>query len=304
MESVRIPAFANPNAGGAAAAVKALRSDPRCDLRILPPDELQDALKAALARKPSTIILAGGDGTVSSAASAVVGTDTALCVLRAGTLNHFARRIGVPADPREALELAFTGDLSRVDVGWVNDHLFLNTCVAGIYVVFVNRREQLQPKIGYVASSLIAGARTFSDFAGHRMEVEIEGRQGTYLSAMLFVGVGERDFKIPMMGEPVDSGERGLHVVIAKPLSHARLAMMLLRAPVRGIPPWSTDASVDSFIVDDFRATFRRPTEKLTLDGEIVEFSGPLTFRREASAVAVRVPVPRRDARNLAADDQ
>lgn len=290
MELGPLPAFANPNAGGAHQAIKAVRSDPRCDLHIVSPNELQDALNEALTQKPSTIVVAGGDGTVSSAASVVAGTQTALCVLRAGTLNHFARRIGIPADPTEALALAFTGETKWVDVGWVNDRLFLNTCAAGVYVAFVSRRERLRPKIGYVASSLVAGARTFSDFRRHRMDVEIDGRWSTYRSTMLFVGIGERDFRIPKVGDPMDSGERGLHVVIAKPFSRARLTMMLLRAPVRGIPPWASDESVDSFIVEHFRAKFHRSSEKITLDGEIVEISGPLSFRLEQSSLAVRTP--------------
>lgn len=292
MQGARLPAFANPFAGGADAAIKALRSDARIDLHITPPDELQSAVKEILQQNPATIVVAGGDGTVSSAASAVIGTQTALSILRAGTLNHFARRIGVPADPRKALDLAFTGNTTRVDVGLVNDHVFLNTCVVGLYVIFVKRREQLQPKIGYVASSLVAGMQTFADFRSHRMDVEIGGRECTYTSAILFVGVGERDFKIPLVGEPLDSGERGLHIVVAKPLSRAQLALMLVRAPVRGIQPWPTDDSVDSFIVDRFHATLHRSTEKIALDGEIVEFAGRLSFRSDPSALAVCVPEP------------
>lgn len=290
MGFARIPAFANPNAGGADSALKALRGDERFDLRVVSPDHLQEALKETIEQKPATIVIAGGDGTVSSAATVVVGTPTALCVLRAGTLNHFARRIGVTADPRKALDLAFSGNTSRVDVGWVNDRLFLNTCVFGLYVVFVSRRERLQPKIGYVASSLVAGLRTFSDFRSHRVDVEVEGSDRIYRSANIFVGVGEREFKIPLVGEPVESGERGLHVVVANPVSRTQLAMMLVRAPIRGIRRFPSDESVDSFIVDRFFVTLQRSTEQIALDGEIAGFSGQLSFRREASALSVRTP--------------
>lgn len=290
MESPRIPAFANSNAGGAAPAIEALREDRRFDLRTTAPNELQEALENALGDEPSTIVVAGGDGTVSTAASAVVGTPTALCILRSGTLNHFARRLGIPADPRKALEVAFTGETTRVDVGWVNDHLFLNTCVAGLYVAFVSRRDRLSPRIGYVASSLVAGVRTFSDFRSSNLDLEIEGRQRTYASALLFVGVGERDFRLPLAGEPIDAGKRGLHVIVANSLSRARLAMMIVRAPVRGIRPWPSGEPVDSFIVDSFHAALHRAVEQITVDGEILEISGELAFQREASALAVRVP--------------
>ncbi len=298
METHRIPAFANPAAGGAAQAIEALRADARFSLHETAPMALQDALRETLKQDPPTIVVAGGDGTISSVASLVVGTSTALCILRAGTLNHFARRIGVPADPREALELALTGETTRVDVGWVNDRIFLNTCVIGMYVRYVSKRERLKPKIGYVASSFAAGVRTLADFRHQRVELDIGRRGRAHVSAVLFVGVGERDFRVPMMGEPRDSGRRGLHVVVAKPLSRASLAMMMMRAAVRGIRPWPSDEHVDSFVVDSFQVGLLRPTEQITLDGEIVELAGRLSFRRQASALAVRVPPPGEGARD------
>lgn len=290
MESRPIPAFVNPRAGGAAAALEAIRADERFALREISPAELKGALEHDLKAKPTAIVVAGGDGTISTAASVVMGTSTALCVVRAGTLNHFARHIGVPADPRTALELAFTGENSLVDVGLVNDRSFLNTCVIGAYVHFVNRRDRFKPRLGYVASSVIAGFQTIADFRNQCLKVTFEETGRPYTSAVLFVGVGERDFRIPVMGEPKVTGQRGLHVVVADPMSRAQLTVMMVRAAVRGIRPWPSDDYVKNFIVDDFRVEMPRSNERIALDGEIVDISKQLSFRRMASALAVRVP--------------
>ena len=63
---------------------------------------------AAIAeRGDELVIVGGGDGTISAAASALVGTDTTLGILPLGTLNHFARDLGIPADVGEAVEAGF-----------------------------------------------------------------------------------------------------------------------------------------------------------------------------------------------------
>lgn len=288
MQKSRIPAFVNGKAGTAAAVLDVLRSDPRVALHETEPDELRDAVSRAVKDEPPVIIIAGGDGTLSSAAPALVGTSSALSVVPAGTLNHFAQRIGVPLNPREALEVAFSGRTTPVDVGRVNDQVFLNTCVMGVYVSYVRRRDLLKPRFGYAASSVAAAVRTLYAMGSGRTDLHIENGPASSTSSLIFVGVGERDFRLPLLGELTESGRDGLHLVVVKPLSRARLLAMVMRTAARGVRPWPSEKHVESFVVDDFRLTLSTPVAHAVLDGEIVELSGHLTFRRDPSALLVR----------------
>ena len=73
--------------------------------------------------------VAGGDGTINAVASALVKTGVPLVVIPFGTLNHFARDIGVPSNLDEALELFEDGVSEiQIDVGEVNGYYFLNNC--------------------------------------------------------------------------------------------------------------------------------------------------------------------------------
>src|SRR4029077_1356298 len=82
---------------------------------------------------PPLIVSAGGDGTVSCVASNLQGTKTALGVLPMGTLNHFARDVGIPAELDAAIEIIAPGHTIAVDVGAVNEIHFINNASLGLY---------------------------------------------------------------------------------------------------------------------------------------------------------------------------
>ena len=68
--------------------------------------ELQQAVRQALALRCSGVVAGGGDGTLDCVASRLVGTPLSFGVLPLGTLNHFAKDLGIPIDPAVALQVA------------------------------------------------------------------------------------------------------------------------------------------------------------------------------------------------------
>ena len=70
-------------------------------------------------------------GTVNAVAGKLVGTDTALGVLPMGTLNHFAKDVGIPLNLEAAVYNLFTGKVRKVDVGEVNGRVFVNNSGIG-----------------------------------------------------------------------------------------------------------------------------------------------------------------------------
>lgn len=87
---------------------------------------------AAAARGTDAVFAVGGDGTLNEVLNGVVGTNTPLGVLPLGTANDFARQIGVPDDPREALALLLDHEPQAIDVGLLNGRAFLNVSTAGL----------------------------------------------------------------------------------------------------------------------------------------------------------------------------
>jgi len=96
----------------------------------------------ALAREAAehgadVVLVHGGDGTVNEALNGIAGTTTALAVLPGGTANVWAREIGLPRKPVEAMRAVVGGEVRAVDLGRANGRYFLLMCGAGLDGVVV-----------------------------------------------------------------------------------------------------------------------------------------------------------------------
>lgn len=85
-------------------------------------------------RKDGVIIIAGGDGTISSALESIYKCHRTLAILPLGTANDLARSIGVPQDPLEAATIIANGKRERINLGRVNDEYFVNVAHIGLGV--------------------------------------------------------------------------------------------------------------------------------------------------------------------------
>ena len=94
------------------------------------------------------MIAAGGDGTVRAVAAAILDTDAVLGVLPSGTLNHFARDLGLPPDLASCVRLLKTGTVRAVDAAEVNGRAFLNNSGLGVYPSMVTQREKRRRRFG------------------------------------------------------------------------------------------------------------------------------------------------------------
>lgn len=286
-----IPAFINAGAGNAAAADEALAKAGGFAVQHVPVAELHSHVRAALDGGARRVLIAGGDGTVGAAAAIACGGNCELAILPAGTLNHLARDLGLPEDLVEAATVAHGTATRSIDVAEVNGHLFLNTSSVGAYARFVQTRERFEKRFGYKLASLFAAVRTLAHLRNFRVSVEIDGVQREYVTPLVFIGVGERELRLPILGSRVKDGERGLHVMIVRSRSGARLLLLGIAAASRGLEAVARTPAMDSFLVDRLRIEPRRPIKawKIGIDGEIATVEPPLDYRLSRDALNVVV---------------
>ncbi|HEV2140436.1 MAG TPA: diacylglycerol kinase family protein [Candidatus Dormibacteraeota bacterium] len=80
----------------------------------------------------SRIIAIGGDGTFRSIAAALIGTETPLGLVAAGTNNNIAAVVGLPHDPHEAVEIALDAEPQWIKAGRVGDYVFFEGAGVGL----------------------------------------------------------------------------------------------------------------------------------------------------------------------------
>lgn len=288
--SAAIPAFVNASSRTAKAAIEALEHHAGFDVRLTTTEQFVVALRRVVSEGAPRVLVAGGDGTVASAAAVLAGTATALAVLPAGTLNHFARNHGIPTRFDEALQLAEQGVVASVDVGYLNDRLFLGTSSVGAYVRFVQTRDRLERYLGYWLASFAAGVRILRTLRNVEVMLESDGERRVYRAPLVLVAVGERDLVPPGLGRLVGPSGGALHVVVPRGKRQARRFARLYASSIRGLPVEARPLGLDSALVERLRLDLPMRVVKVAMDGEIRRQRTPLEYRLARGALRLVVP--------------
>src|SRR6202030_469873 len=115
-------------------------------LEFLPGVKLRSAaerIREQVARgELDAVVVGGGDGSIRTVASVLVGTDVPLGIIPLGTLNHFAKDLRIPLSADRAVAVLASGKRRYVDVGEVNGEIFINNSSIGIYPFLVLERER------------------------------------------------------------------------------------------------------------------------------------------------------------------
>jgi diacylglycerol kinase family enzyme len=233
------------------------------------------------------VLVAGGDGSIASAAGALAGSGVELAILPCGTLNHLAKDLRLPLEMDDAARVARTGCATPVDAATVNDRIFLNTSAVGAYVSFVRVRERLERALGYHFASLIAAARLFVRLPLFRVVVVIDAVEHDYLTPLVFVGVGERELKLPTLGARMQGGRAGLHVMVVRRRSGARAFALGLAAAARGVDAVAATPAMDAFVVDTVR--IEPHSRVVSVDGELASVAPVLEYRHLPAALRIVV---------------
>lgn len=278
----------NLAAENAAQIDEALSRDARFEVLKVDPAGMKEAAGDLVKRGATRIVAVGGDGTVAAVAAALARTSVELAIIPSGTFNHFARDHGIPTDMRAACDVASSGRVIQTDVAWVNDRLFLNTSSVGVYANYVRVRERLEPGLGYWLASAFAMLRTFARVRPFRVSFETEHVQRQYITPLVFIGSTERELKLPTLGNRVDHGRSGLHVLIVRGRTRARLVALAFAAAARGTRPITRTPHLDGFLVDS--CVIEQKHSTVAVDGEIVKLQSPLRY--EIGRGSLRLVVP------------
>lgn len=250
--------------------------------------ETNAAMRRAVEAGCESLVVGGGDGTINSGASAVVGREIPLGVLPLGTLNHFAKDLGIPLELDEAAKVVLEGAVCKVDVGEVNGRIFLNNSSLGVYPAIVRLREKYSATLrDKWLAALWAGLTVLRRRPFLAVRIVVEGK--AIIRRTPLVLVGNNEYKMA-----------GIHAGSRESLARGQLALYVLNAEQRPGLVWlawqvllkgaEKVKEVDLTTVVEATVETRRRRIQVAADGEVFTLESPLNFRVRPGALQVYVP--------------
>ena len=248
--------------------------------------ETQRLLQREIAERAQLVIIGGGDGTLSTCAEHLAGTDVAMGVLPMGTGNTFVRSLGLPVDLKSAIEVAVQGRIEAVDVGRCNGQVFLNSVSIGLSAEIAGALTgDIKKKMGLLAWPLIGGRVAL----GHRaVRLRLTSDKGveTFKTHQLMVANGRYVAGPIRASEDASLQDHELTVFALGGASKLEL--------VRAAWKWMRDSHIESEEVPFFETKALRVESlgrrlKANIDGDVNEMT-PLELSVWSRALKVVVP--------------
>jgi diacylglycerol kinase family enzyme len=252
-------------------------------------DELEEALDVAVAGDADVVMAGGGDGTISAAASRLAGTEKTLAILPAGTMNLFARSLGIPLQLEAAVACFVDGRIRNVDLGLAGERHFVHQFSVGLHAKLIRLRERREfaSRLGKVRASFQAGVDAFLRPPRIRVDLTLDGTPSQVVTSS--IGITNNLFgegHMPYTDTP-DEGVLGVYVTRAK--RRRDLAKFVVNM---AIGRWRANDQVDI-------RTAREVTLKISsshrrfgcaIDGELCDLAPQTTLRILPGALKVLVP--------------
>ena len=247
------------------------------------------ALKQAKRGEVDAVVIGGGDGSIRTVADVLAGTTIPLGVLPLGTLNHFAKDLGLPLHADAAAGVIAAGHVRAVDLAEVNGYTFINNSSIGIYPYMVIDRERRRAnhKLAKWLAMVPAFFRMLRHFPRRRLRIAAQGFARPYCTPCVFVGNNEYSTELFSLGRRhhLDRGELWFYVV--KPRSPLEFFWLVCRLCFGHI---EQARDLDTFRLKEAEIGAKTSRLPVALDGEVRILHTPLKYRSRPRALRVIAP--------------
>jgi diacylglycerol kinase family enzyme len=298
---MRVVALVNHRAGAVEAAGKEPTPDSivaaletvglEPDVRSVPGKELTAEARRAVDQGYDAVIAAGGDGTISAVASVLAGGNIPLGVIPAGTLNHFAKDLGIPLTLAEAAQTIAARHVERIDLGRVNDRVFLNNASLGVYARALVDRDARRDMHGLSKwpAMALAVVKVFKRHPLMKVRIVADGEPMFRKTPLVFVGNNRYELELLHIGRRACLTAGELSLYIANTSSRWGMLKLALRAAFGRL---RQSRDFEYMCTSEVEIHPRRRHIHLALDGEPTNLLPPLTFTTWPQALPVIVPAP------------
>lgn len=244
-------------------------------------------VRQAVSDGVKTILVSGGDGTISTVGRVLIGTDVALGAIPTGSGNGFARHFGIPLSVGRAVEALADAVVQPIDVGMVDGTPFLVTCSMAWDAAIVRSFEKF-PMRG-ILPYVLAGFQEAFEYRFQSMRLRIDDSDETVeLPDPVVVTVANlTQFGGGALVAPSAEADDG----------YLELVVLLRKDVPRALPQLARlfDGSLQQIREVQFRrfrtlTVERREAAPIQIDGELVDAGATVEIKVTPAALNVLVP--------------
>ncbi|HEY3038802.1 MAG TPA: diacylglycerol kinase family protein [Pyrinomonadaceae bacterium] len=250
--------------------------------------EVIQLARRAIRSDAEVIVAGGGDGTVSSMAAIVFKSGKALGVLPFGTMNHFAKDLHIPLDLEGAVETIVAGHETKVDVGEVNGHSFINNSSLGLYPSIVREREK-QQRLGWGKwpAYIWAALAVLRRYPFLNIRVGVDGKELRTRTPFVFIGNNEYEMETLNIGRRACLDKAELSLYMTNRIGRLGLIWLALRALLGGL---RQEKDFLALCTREIWIGTRQKRLRVALDGEVASMEPPLHYRVRPASLRVLTP--------------
>jgi len=261
------------------------------DIRFTTEEKGADEIaREAIAQGAKAIIASGGDGTLSAAASALVGTDIPLGVISRGTANAFASALDLPDTVEAACEAILGGVTRVVDAARCNGLPMVLLAGIGFEAETVDRADRQAKKRFGVLAYVMAGIQELRELESFEAEIEIEDKIVTVTAVSLTVANAAPPTSVLAQGPAGVNFEDGLlDITVVSPVSRAGAIAATYHLLQTALNENATDRDDIGYLRTKRVIIRTDPPQKVVLDGEIIG-NTPIDVESVPQGLTIFVP--------------
>jgi len=261
------------------------------DVRLIRPRDLEGSIRTAIDEHGGkrSIIVGGGDGTLSTAAGLLSRTDISLGILPLGTMNLMARAIEMPLDPSEAVNALVNAQPVKIDLLEVGGRKVLMHASIGLQPKIIRIREALPYRTRFVRllNGVIAWVRATRKLRRLHISGKMDNQQFERMASAVLIsnnvlpeGIAEA---------PVAHNLSGGRVAVYVTESRKRNQLVRL-ALSTSLGVWRQSDLIEEFTTTELEIDSDKESLQVSADGELVKFDTPLKVRILPSSLSILMP--------------
>ncbi len=234
-----------------------------------------------------TVVAVGGDGTINETAQFLVGSETALYVIPMGSGNGLARVLGISLEPQKAVEQLIQSETQMIDVGFVNEKLFLATMGVGFeaHVSHAFAKEKSRGLKTYVKTSI----QNFMHYKPQNYTIRTDDGLIREIEAFMLtvanISQFGNDFFIAPNADPSDGY---LDLCLLKPFKSYESVLLAFQSSQKRIHENANMEIIRTKKVEIVRRNISE--ERAQIDGEPTELPENILVEIRPKSLKIRVP--------------